>query len=125
VGGQCGSDGTGEPWIIGIRHPAKKGGAIARLPLVTGGLASSGDYERCIEADGRRYGHILNPKTGWPVQGLASVSVMADQCLVAGSSATLALLMPDKEALSWLESLGVSWLAVDTELNIYGAASTS
>jgi len=120
VGGQGASDGSGEPWTIAIRHPARKNEAIARLPLMTGGLASSGDYERCIEIDGRRYGHILNPKTGWPVRGLSSVSIVADQCLVAGSSATLALLMPDEEALAWLESLGVSWLAVDAQFGVHG-----
>jgi len=119
-GGEASSDGGDAPWQIGIRHPGEKDAAIAHLPLMAGGLASSGDYERCMEIDGRRYGHILNPKTGWPVRGLAAVSVMADQCLVAGSTATIALLMPEKVALLWLESLGVSWLAVDAQFNIHG-----
>ena len=127
LGGQCkSSERAGEntervtPWQIGIRHPGERDEAIAHIPLLEGGLASSGDYERYMEVGGQRYGHILNPKTGWPVQGLAAVSVASEQCLVAGSTATLALLMPQKEALAWLENLGLSWLAVDTQFNIHG-----
>jgi len=120
-----GGRGEGQPWQIGIRHPAQKNRAIARIPLASGGLASSGDYERCIEFDGQRYGHILNPKTGWPVAGLAAVTVLADQCLVAGSSATIAMLMPAQEALVWLAGLGIPWLAVDAELAAHGTVITS
>lgn len=127
LGGQCrsvggNSAGRVSPWKIGIRHPGKRDEAIAYIPLLQGGLASSGDYERCMEVDGQRYGHILNPKTGWPVGGLVAVSVVAEQCLVAGSTATIAMLMPEKAALLWLAELGVSWLAVDAQFNIYGTA---
>lgn len=120
VGGQGCSGENGEPWQIGIRHPGEEDSAIARLPLKTGGLASSGNYERYMEVNGQRYGHILNPKTGWPVQGLAAVSVVADQCLVAGSTATIALLMSEEAALAWLAGLGISWLAVDAHFDIHG-----
>ena len=107
-------------WSVGIRHPVSKDLAVAGLLLPEGGLASSGDYERCLEVDGVRYGHILNPHTGWPVGGLVAVSVVAGQCLVAGSSATIAMLKPADEALHWLESLGVPWLAVDADLVCHG-----
>jgi len=107
-------------WPVGIRHPAKATEAIAQLVLPPGALASSGDYERCITIDGVRYGHILNPRTGWPVQGLVAVSVLAPQCLVAGSSATIAMLREANEALAWLEALGLPWFAVDAKMNCYG-----
>ncbi len=116
---------SGEPWQIGIRHPAKKSSAIAHIPLARGGLASSGNYERFMELDGRRYGHIINPKTGWPVRGLEAVSALADQCLVAGSTATIAMLMPAPEALIWLGGLGIPWLAVDDEFNSHGTIDAS
>jgi len=116
---------SGEAWQIGIRHPGKKAGAIAHIPLACGGLASSGNYERFMELNGRRYGHIINPKSGWPVQGLVAVSALADQCLVAGSTATIAMLMPAPEALVWLDGLGISWLAVDTRFNIHGTIDVS
>jgi len=118
VGGQAGN----KPWQVGIRHPAQSENAIACISLSSGGLASSGNYERFMEIDGHRYGHIINPKTGWPVQGLLSVSVVADQCLVAGSTATIAMLMPPADALAWLEGLGLPWLAVDADLKTWGTA---
>lgn len=103
----------GVPWVIGIRHPDHREQAVAKLELSGRALASSGDYERFIEIGGERYGHILNPLTGWPVQGLAAVSVSAPQCLVAGSAATLAMLKPKEESLQWLQALGLPWVAVD------------
>jgi thiamine biosynthesis lipoprotein len=107
-------------WQVGIRHPRKQTHAIAQVSLSKGGLASSGDYERCLEIDGRRYAHILNPQTGWPVEGLIAVSVLSQQCLVAGSSATIAMLKPEQEALQWLDELGLPWLAVDSQLCCHG-----
>jgi thiamine biosynthesis lipoprotein len=115
-----GAQPNGDPWQVGIRHPEKKQRAIAGIPLADAALASSGDYERCLNLDGVRMGHILNPKTGWPVQGLIAVSVVADQCLVAGSAATVAMLKPTTEGLSWLESLGLPWLAIDRDLHCHG-----
>jgi thiamine biosynthesis lipoprotein len=108
-------------WPVGIRHPAQKDSAVARIVLPEGGLASSGDYERCLIIEGKRYGHILHPGTGWPVQGLVAVSVLAPQCLVAGSSATIAMLQPAAAALLWLERLGLPWLAIDADLECHGS----
>lgn len=112
-----------EGWPVGIRHPERRDGALAHLLLPEGALASSGDYERCIEVDGVRYGHILHPATGWPVRGLVAVSVLAPQCLVAGSSATIAMLQPADEALAWLARLGLPWMAVDAELQVHGTVA--
>lgn len=109
----------GRPWAVGIRHPRKPGAALATLSLSHGALASSGDYERCIVHNGQRYGHILNPKTGWPVQGLASVSVVADHCLLAGSATTITLLKGN-DGLSWLQQQEQPWLAVDHGGQVYG-----
>ncbi len=100
------------PWMIGIRDSRAPEKAITKVPLMTGGLASSGDYERYMMVNGVRYSHLLNPCTGWPVKSLASVTVMADQCLIAGSATTIAMLKGD-QGLDWLESLGLPYLAID------------
>ena len=120
-----GGGASAEPWSIGIRHPRAAAGAIAHISLATGGLASSGDYERCLVVDGKRYGHILDPATGWPVQGLVAVSIAAPQCLVAGGSATIAMLQPEAEALAWLAQLGLPWFAVDSTLTCHGEFGAS
>lgn len=107
-----GPRGDGSAWRIGIRHPRNKDSLLETLLLKKGALASSGDYERCIVLDGVRYGHVLNPKTGWPVRHLAAVSVVGDFCVVAGSASTIAMLKEDAGP-AWLEDLGLPHLWVD------------
>jgi thiamine biosynthesis lipoprotein len=110
----------GSPWRIGIRHPRQPTELLRTLSLHQGGLASSGDYERCIVIDGVRYGHVLNPKTGWPVRHLASVSVIGDFCVVAGSASTIAMLK-EHDGPAWLRSMGLPHLWVDVAGNIGGS----
>jgi len=101
-----------EPWIVGIVHPRKPDTVLINLAVTRGAVASSGDYERCIVIDGVRYAHILNPKTGWPVRHLASVSVLGEFCVVAGSASTIAMLK-EEEGPAWLEELGLPHIWVD------------
>jgi thiamine biosynthesis lipoprotein len=110
----------GAPWQIGIQHPRAEG-AIAVLSLGTGAIASSGDYERGFERDGVRYGHILNAATGWPAQGLAAVSVLAQQCLIAGSAATCAMLLGAVDGPEWLSALGLPYLCIDAQMKVSGS----
>jgi len=102
------------PWRIGIRDPRHPDRSLGTLALVRGAVATSGDYERCLLINGRRYGHVLNPKTGWPVRRLASVTVVADLCVVAGSASTIAMLK-EEEGPAWLEALGLPhyWIGTD------------
>lgn len=104
----------GSPWRVGVRHPHHPGRLLTTLALTGGALASSGDYERCRVVDGVRYGHILDPRSGWPVQGLAAVSVAAPLCVVAGSASTIAMLM-GREGPGWLAGLALPHLWVDAE----------
>ena len=105
----------GKPWDMGIRKPdyrhANKNIAIASIPVTAGGLATSGDYERSSLINGKHYGHIINPKTGWPVNSFQSVSVVAPSCLLAGSISTLAMLMGQEAGLEILQNSGLAWLA--------------
>lgn len=101
-------------WRIGIQHPRVKRKVWKTLKLKSGALASSGDYERYLMIDGKRYSHILNPKTGYPVSYLAAVSVVADLCVVAGSSATIAMLK-EKDGEKWLKSLGLEYYVFKRE----------
>jgi len=102
----------GTPWRVGIRHPRQPGALLASVPLTQGGLATSGDYERFFEAGGRRFCHVLDARSGWPVEGWQSVSVLAPLAVTAGNCATLAMLA-GHHALDLLESSGFDYLAVD------------
>jgi thiamine biosynthesis lipoprotein len=93
----------GAPWQVGIRHPRSPGALLATVPLADAALATSGDYERFIEHEGRRYGHVLNARTGWPQDHWQSASIVAPTCLAAGAAATLALLMGDETRAALVE----------------------
>ena len=104
----------GRPWRLGIAHPRRPGAVLASVDLAGGALATSGDYERFFEADGQRYCHILDPRTGWPVQHWQSVSVVATACLAAGALSTVAMLK-QAAAPPFLRAQGAAWTAVDAQ----------
>lgn len=109
---------TGEPWMIGIQDPRHPDQVVATLPMVQGGLATSGDYERYFELNGERYCHVLNPFTGWPVKYWRTVSVTAPAAVVAGCTSTMAMLM-EQEGLSFLQATGFDFLAIDHAGNVH------
>jgi len=103
----------GQPWNLGIQHPRQTGALLASLPLQSGALATSGDYERYfIDASGKRHCHILHPMTGRPACHWRSVSVVAPLALMAGGLSTCAMLMGEA-AGSWLAQQPVDFLAID------------
>jgi thiamine biosynthesis lipoprotein len=111
----------GRPWKVGIRDPRAPECALASVALRGGAIATSGDYERSMVVDGRRYGHILNPKTGWPVEGLRSVSVAAERCLIAGTASTIAMLLGARRGAAWLDALGLPNLRMDRRERVGGS----
>lgn len=95
------------PWQVGIERPDTDREASLVLDLEHGALATSGDSRRYLLKDGIRYGHILDPRTGWPVAGAPrSVTVAAGSCTEAGLLSTLALLH-GAQAKEFLEGEGV------------------
>jgi FAD:protein FMN transferase len=96
-------------WQIGIERPDVDGQAARVLELQRGALATSGDSHRFLLKNGVRYGHILNPRTGWPIADAPrSVTVAASSCTEAGLLATLALLQ-GPQAREFLEQQGVRY----------------
>lgn len=75
------------PWEVDVRHPFRDG-VLATLRLTAGAVATSGDYARFVAIGGRRYSHIVDPHTGWPVDGVPSVTVVAADALTADAWAT-------------------------------------
>jgi FAD:protein FMN transferase len=96
------------PWRVGVERPGQLGEARLLLDLERGGLATSGDTHRFIEHEGRRYSHILDVRTGYPVvDPPRSVTVAASCCLEAGMIATLSMLK-GAAAEEFLKQQGVS-----------------
>jgi FAD:protein FMN transferase len=75
-------------WLIGLRHPRAKGTRMAQLRIINCALSTSGSEEQFFECGGRRYGHIVDPRSGWPAQGVTSVTVVAQSTAVSDALAT-------------------------------------
>lgn len=88
------------PWQVGIEDPRHLDRAASVLAISQGALATSGDTRRFFEVDGKRYGHIVDPRTGYPVvHAPRSVTVLGPNCVTAGMLATMAMLQgQDAEA---------------------------
>ncbi len=101
-------DAGGRPWRIGIRDP-RGPGVIAGVELAPGeSIFTSGDYERVFEWDGERYHHILDPRTGHPAQGTASVTVIHEDAILADAAATALFVAGTDEWRRVADELGVT-----------------
>jgi thiamine biosynthesis lipoprotein len=98
-----------QPWQVGVEDPARGPTPALVLELTRGALATSGDAHRFVMHGGVRYGHILDPRSGWPVADAPhSVTVAAPTCIEAGTLSTIALLQ-GKGAEAFLDDLGVRY----------------
>lgn len=101
---------NGQPWALGVEQPDDVQHSAAVIGINQGALATSGDTRRYFEHRGQRYGHILNPKTGWPVVGAPrSVTVAAPTCTEAGMLSTFAMLQGEG-ATAFLQAQNVPYL---------------
>lgn len=108
-----GRRGDGRPWRIGIEDPRQPSRLRAIVELADGALATSGDYRQAVLHEGRRYSHLLDPRTGAPIEHAGTaVSVLADDALTADGWATaLMILGPDAgRALAERQGLAASFV---------------
>ncbi|MDB6031319.1 MAG: ApbE family lipoprotein [Verrucomicrobiales bacterium] len=88
-------------WHIGLEDPKRPGQCWTGVAVTNHAVATSGDYVRHFTRDGRRYGHIIDPRSGLPVNnGCLAVSVIAPHCTVAGILSTSAFVLGPKEGLN-------------------------
>ncbi len=92
-------------WQAGIRHPVRLDEVIARLPVSDRGMATSGNYERFVEIGGKRYCHILDPRTGKPVQGVLSATVLAETAMSADALSTAVFVLGPENGIQLVERL--------------------
>lgn len=114
-----GTQGDGTPWRIGLRT-SRRADTEMTLTLRNTAVASSGNYERSITIEDKTYSHFLSPETGRPVEGPTAVTVIAEQCLIAGAISTVACLKPLPDAKEWLAASGLPWLMCDISGNMEG-----
>lgn len=96
-----GTNATGEPWRLGIETPSETGRDVFHaVPLRDSAMATSGDYRQFYEVDGRRVSHLIDPRTGKPIDHrVASVTVVADRCSTADGWATALSVMGESEGM--------------------------
>lgn len=102
------------PWKIGIQNPRDNNRIDAVVEIESGAVFTSGDYERFLEKDGKRYHHVLDPFTGYPASGFESVTIVApDGIRAEGFSAAVFVLGPEKSKLFLENNPDISCLTVD------------
>jgi len=98
-------DHRGRPWMVAVRDPRRRDGMVAVLPLADTAISTSGDYERYFEVDGKRYHHILNPKTGKSTTGVRSVSIIAPDATTTDGLSTSVFVMGRERGMVLVERL--------------------
>ena len=94
-----------QAWKIGLQHPRKPESILASFSLSGKAVATSDDYQKYFNHEGTRYHHILNPKTGYPVTGMTSATVVTDTVMDADALSTVLFVIGPKKGLAFIDSL--------------------
>jgi len=97
-----GTRGDGKPWRVGVQNPTRPRGSSdfpAVLELSDRAVATSGDYQQFVVIEGKRYSHIIDPASGWPVDRVPSATIIAPTCMRADALATATSVLDVKESL--------------------------
>lgn len=115
-----GKNELGQIWNVGISDPEKKQKHIAWLPLENMAVATSGSYERFALIDGRKYSHIIHPKTGYPVKGIGSVTVLSKDAELCDAIATSVFLLGVQRGLGFVNRFSdLQCFIIDDHNNYY------
>jgi thiamine biosynthesis lipoprotein len=110
----------GNPWTVAIVNPVNKEKVFAFFPLIDSAVETSGNYEKYVEFEGIRYSHIIDPRTGYPAQGIASVSVFAKHTEIADALATGVFVMGIEVGLDLINQLeGIECIIIDLDGKIF------
>jgi len=115
-----GNQPDGTPWMVGITNPLNKDKVFSWFPLDQNAVVTSGSYEKFVEFKGKKYTHIIDPRTGWPASGLASVTIFAPKAELADALATSVFVMGRETGIDFVNQLpGVECVIVDDQGKIY------
>jgi len=107
----------GEPWRIGIANPNDRDKTIGWIPVKNASVATSGDYEQYFEIDNVRYSHTIDPKTGKPVTGIKSVTIVSPSAELSDALATAVTIMGVEAGIYFIEQLPDTHCLVVTDKN--------
>ena len=111
---------NGKPWTIGIADPNTTKQAFSFLEITNTSIATSGNYEKFILIDGKKYSHTIDPKTGLPVRGIKSVTIICPNAEIADAMATPVMIMGIKTGLDMLNQMkGMAGIIIDDNDKIY------
>ena len=111
---------NGNLWTVGIVNPMNKNKVFATFPLDDSAVETSGSYEKYVTFNGKRYSHIIDPRTGYPATGIISVSVFAKQTELADALATGIFVMGVEVGLDLVNQLkGIGCIIVDDKGGIH------
>lgn len=115
-----GTKANGDRWMIGIANPLNKDKVFSWLPIVESSVATSGNYEKYLMLDGKRYSHIIDPRTGYPTMGINSVSIFAKDAELCDALATAVFIIGRDSGIHLINQIpGVDVVVVDGENKIH------
>ena len=115
-----GKDENGNDWKITLANPDAPEEIIAQIPLKNYAVATSGTYEKFVWIEGKKYSHTIDPKTGYPVKGVKSVTVLAPFAELADALTTPVAVMGIQDGLNMLNQLnGIAAVIIDDQNNLY------
>lgn len=113
-------------WTIAITNPLNKNKSFAILPISNKAVVTSGDYEKFVMFNGKRYSHIINPKTGYPASGIISVSVIANSAELADALATSIFVMGVDVGLNRINQIhDIDCIIIDEKGGIFTSSNIS
>lgn len=111
---------NGEEWKVAITNPLDKNKAFALLPITDGAVVTSGNYEKFVNFNGKRYSHIIDPRTGYPSTGIISATVFAPKAELADALATSVFVMGKEVGLNRINQLPqIECIIIDEQGNIF------
>lgn len=105
----------GKPWRIGVQHPREKDKTLTVLELSDKYVCTSGDYERFVIREKKRYHHIIDPRTGKPSTGVISVTLMGKEGAVIDTLAKVPFILGPEEGMKIVRRLGAEAIIVDDQ----------
>nr|WP_247656660.1 FAD:protein FMN transferase [Maribacter sp. MMG018] len=110
---------NGDDWKVAITNPLNKNKVFALLPITNGAVVTSGNYEKYVNFNGKRYSHIIDPRSGYPSSGIISVTVFAPKAELADALATSVFVMGKEIGLDRIDQLPkIECIIIDDKGNI-------